>query len=171
MAQLTTTNYYMRIIHRYLGFFLAGIMAVYAISGIVLVFRNTDFLKKEVQYEKQIAANVPAQEVGKKLKIKGFKVAKEENGMVYFKEGTYNTKTGTAKYAKKELPYVMDKMTKMHKATTNSPLYWLNIFFGLALLFFVISAFWMFLPTSSAFRKGLYFTLGGIILTLIMLFL
>lgn len=170
MTKPTTTGYYMRIFHRYLGFFLAGIMAVYAISGIVLVFRNTDFLKKEIQYEKQIATNIPAKEVGKKLKIKGFKVEKNENGIVYFKQGTYNSQTGEAKYSKKELPFVMDKMTKMHKATTNSPLYWLNIFFGTALLFFVISAFWMFIPSSKVFRKGLYFTLGGIILTLIMLF-
>jgi len=170
MAKPTATGYYMRIVHRYLGFFLAGIMAVYAISGIVLVFRNTDLLKKEIQYEKQIAANIAAKEVGKQLKIKGYKVEKEENGVVYFKQGTYDSKTGVAKYAKKELPYVMSKMTKMHKATTNSPLYWLNIFFGTALLFFVISAFWMFIPTSKVFRKGLYFTLGGIILTLIMLF-
>lgn len=33
----------MRVYHRYLGFFLAGIMAVYAISGVVLIFRDTDF--------------------------------------------------------------------------------------------------------------------------------
>ena len=47
----TVTNTRMRVIHRYLGFFLAGIMAVYALSGIVLVFRKTDFLKKEVKIE------------------------------------------------------------------------------------------------------------------------
>ena len=33
-------NNKMRIFHRYLGFFLAGIMAVYALSGIVLIFRD-----------------------------------------------------------------------------------------------------------------------------------
>ena len=36
-----------RVWHRYLGFFLAGIMAVYAVSGVVMIFRNTDFLKQE----------------------------------------------------------------------------------------------------------------------------
>jgi hypothetical protein len=36
----------MRELHRYLGFFLVGIMSVYAISGVVLIFRDTDFLKK-----------------------------------------------------------------------------------------------------------------------------
>lgn len=166
-----TTGYYMRIFHRYLGFFLAGIMAVYAISGIVLIFRNTDFLKKEVHIEKTIATNLTGIEAGKKLKIKGFKVDKQEGPVYYFKQGTYNSQTGVANYQKKELPFVLDKMTHLHKATTNDPLYWLNIFFGTALLFFVISAFWMFLPNSKVFKKGIYFTLGGIILTLLMLFL
>lgn len=171
MAKATNTGYYMRLIHRYLGFFLAGIMAVYAISGIVLVFRNTDFLKKEIQIEKTITANLSGVEAGKKLKIKNFKVDKKEGNVYRFKQGTYDSQTGIAKYTKKELPYVLNKMTHLHKATTNDPLYWLNLFFGTALLFFVISAFWMFLPSSKIFRKGLCFTLGGIILTLIMLFL
>jgi hypothetical protein len=39
------------------------------------------------------------------------------------------------------------------------------------LLFFVLSAFWMFMPGTAVFKKGLYFTAGGIILTLIMLML
>ena len=43
----------MRVYHRYLGFFLAGIMAVYAISGVVMIFRDTDFLKREKQIEKE----------------------------------------------------------------------------------------------------------------------
>ena len=170
MTKPTTTSYYMRIFHRYLGFFLAGIMAVYAISGIVLVFRNTDFLKKEIQVEKTIAANLQGEAIGKQLKIKGFKVDKQEDGILYFKQGTYHIQSGKASYTKKELPYVMSKMTKMHKATTNSPLYFLNIFFGLALLFFVISAFWMFRPSSSVFRKGLYFTVAGVVITLVLLF-
>ena len=41
---------------------------------------------------------------------------------------------------------------------------------GVALLFFAVSAFWMFKPTSSVFKKGLYFTLGGIVLTVVLLF-
>ena len=42
-----------RIIHRYLGFFLAGIMTVYALSGVVLIFRDTDLFKIEKQQEKK----------------------------------------------------------------------------------------------------------------------
>ena len=164
-------NNKMRIFHRYLGFFLSGIMAVYAISGIVMIFRETEFLKSEREMERQLAVDLPDAEVGSTLRIKEFKVERSEGSLIYFREGTYDKKTGLAKYKSKQLPYVMDKMTKLHKATTNRPLYFLNIFFGVALLFFVLSAFWMFMPKTEVFRKGLYFALGGIVLTLILVFL
>lgn len=160
-----------RIYHRYLGFFLAGIMAVYAISGMVLIFRKTDFLKQEKVVEQQLPPTTTTAELGKALKIKNLKVEKTEGTIVYFKNGTFDQSTGLAQYTKKELPLVLDKMTHLHKATTESPLYYLNIFFGAALLFFVISAFWMFMPGTEVFKKGLYFTVGGIVLTLIMLLL
>ncbi len=161
----------MRIFHRYLGFFLSGIMAVYAISGIVMIFRETEFLKSEREIERQLAVDLPDAEVGSTLRIKEFKIERSEGSLIYFREGSYDKKTGLAKYKSKQLPYVMDKMTKLHKATTNRPLYFLNIFFGVSLLFFVLSAFWMFMPKTEVFRKGLYFTLGGIVLTLILVFL
>jgi len=161
----------MRIFHRYLGFFLSGIMAVYAISGIVMIFRETEFLKSEGELERQLAVDLPDAEVGSTLRIKEFKVERSEGSLIYFREGTYDKKTGLAKFKAKQLPYVLDKMTKLHKATTNRPLYFLNIFFGVALLFFVLSAFWMFMPKTEVFRKGLYFALGGIVLTLILVFL
>ena len=166
----TTTSVKMRTIHRYLGFFLAGIMAMYAISGIIMVFRNTDFLKKEVVIDKQIETNISAEELGSKLKTK-IKIEKQEGDIIYFKGGTYNQSTGDFYSKKMELPFILNKMEKLHKATTNSPLYFLNIFFGCALLFFVISAFWMYSPKMAVFKKGMYFALAGIILTLIMLFL
>lgn len=161
----------MRVLHRYLGFFLAGIMAVYAISGMVLVFRNTDFLKQVNTYEKVIDQNVAEADLGKALDIRRLKVTGKEGNIIHFENGQYDQSTGKAVYTKEELPYVLRKMTKLHKANTNSPLYFLNLFFGLALLFFVISSFWMFMPQTSVFKKGLYFTAGGIILTLILLFL
>lgn len=164
-------SYYFRIVHRYLGFFLAGIMAMYALSGIVLVFRNTDFLKKEYSYEKTFEKNLNQNQLKEKVKLKGFKVNKVEGNIMYFKEGSYNGSTGVAAYSQKKLPLVLDKMTHLHKATTNDPLYYLNVFFGFSLLFFVISSFWMFLPSTKVFRKGIYFALAGVVLTLVMLFI
>lgn len=170
MTSRSTSNKF-RVVHRYLGFFLAGIMAIYAISGMLLIFRNTDFLKQEVKIEKQVKTNLTERQLGPALKIKRLRVQKKEGNIFYFKNGTYNSETGMAKYTKKELPFLLDKMTHLHKANTNHPLFFLNIFFGASLLFFVISAFWMFMPGTDVFKKGIWFSLAGMVLTLILLFL
>ncbi len=171
MAVKKSTSTQMRILHRYLGFFLVGIMSVYAISGIILIFRDTDFLKKEKHIIKQIQPNAPTAELGKLLEIKQPKIEKEEGDVIYFQNGTYNKLSGTAEYDVKELPLVLDKMTHLHKAKSKDSLFFLNIFFGLSLFFFVISSFWMFMPGTKIFIKGLYFTIGGVVLTLILLFI
>ncbi len=159
-----------RVIHRYLGFFLAGIMIIYALSGIVLTFRNTDYLKKEIQIKKTLTPNIAAEDLGRALGKGRFKVDKEEGDILYFQDGTYNKETGLAKYTEKKLPILLDKMNKIHQMHSGHPLFWLGIFFAVSLLFFAVSAFWMFRPTTSVFKKGMYFTLGGILLTLILLF-
>jgi hypothetical protein len=170
MAGKTSFTMTVRIIHRYLGFFLAGIMAVYALSGIVLIFRDTDFLKQEKQITKQVQPHTESKELGQLLGIRQLKVVNEDENTVYFENGTYNKNTGEAEYKIKELPFMLDRMTHLHKAKSSEPLFFLNIFFGASLLFFVISAFWMFMPKTSVFKKGLYFTFGGIALTIVLLF-
>tara|TARA_B100000678_G_C18099355_1_gene458128 strand:- start:174 stop:704 length:531 start_codon:yes stop_codon:yes gene_type:complete len=164
-------NMKMRIYHRCLGFFLAGIMAVYAISGIILIFRDTDAFKIEEQVEEVLPEQVPVEELGRKLRIRDFKVDKVEDNVAYFQGGSYDMNTLTVKYTKKELPFVLEKMEHLHKAKTGDTLFFLNIFFGLALLFFVISSFWMFFPGTDIFKKGIYFTLAGLVLALLMLFI
>jgi hypothetical protein len=171
MATQNSLSFKMRVIHRYLGFFLAGIMAVYAVSGIVLIFRDTDFLKQKEEITKELAPNIVKEELGKALEMRQFKVDKEEGNIYYFRDGTYDKSTGVVKYTKTELPLILSKITHLHKANTNEPLFFLNIFFGTSLLFFVISSFWMFMPNTSVFKKGMYFTLAGIVLTLLLLFL
>lgn len=166
----SSTSFTMRTLHRYLGFFLAGIMAVYALSGVLLIFRDTDFLKSEQTVEERITPNVKNEDLAKALRFRRLNVEKEEGDMVFFRNGDYNRKTGVAHVTTKELPYVLDKMCHLHKASTDDPLYYLNIFFGFSLLFFVISAFWMYMPKTKIFKKGILFTLGGIILTLVLLF-
>jgi hypothetical protein len=169
MSQVKTQR--MRVYHRYLGYFLAGITAVYSISGIVLIFRDTDFLKSEKLNERQLSAHIKNEELGRELRMRNFKIEKEEGDIITFNQGTYNKTTGVAKYTSKELPYVVEKLTHLHKADTKNPLFFLNVFFGLSLLFFVVSSFWMFLPNTTIFKKGLYFALAGVILTLILIFI
>ncbi|OSZ77831.1 hypothetical protein CAP36_15845 [Chitinophagaceae bacterium IBVUCB2] len=171
MASKATMSNRMRIWHRYLGFFLAGIMAVYAISGVVLIFRNTDFLKYNKITEKKLEASLPIEEVGKAIKLRDLKSTSENSDTIFFAQGYYNKLTGDTKYTVKALPVVMEKLTHLHKANTTHPLYYLNIFFGLSLLFFVLSSFWMFLPRTSIFKKGLYYAIAGFVLTVILLFI
>jgi hypothetical protein len=102
--------------------------------------------------------------------MRDLKVSKEAGDIISFKQGTYNKATGVANYSTMELSSFVDKLQHLHKADTKSPLFFLNIFFGLSLFFFVVSSFYMFLPGTSVFKKGLYFTLAGVVLTLIMIF-
>jgi hypothetical protein len=171
MSSKSTLSNTMRIYHRYLGFFLAGIMAVYALSGIILIFRDTDFLKQEKTVQKQLQPGLNAEALGKAVKIRELNIDSASGDMQYFKSGRYNNVTGAVSYNTKSLPRIIEKLTHLHKANTKDPLFYLNVFFGVSLLFFVISSFWMFLPKTSIFKKGLYFTIAGIVLTILMLLL
>ncbi|PRP66452.1 PepSY domain-containing protein [Nonlabens agnitus] len=164
------TSNKVRMYHRYLGFFLAGIMAVYAISGVALIFRNTDYLKQQVTVEETLDSNLSPEQVGKELKIKDFEASKVTDKEIAFKTGVYNVQTGFVSYTKLQNPYLLDKLQNFHKAKTGQPLYYLNILFGVSLLFFVVSAFWMFLPSTPIFKKGMWFAAAGLVLTLVLLF-
>ena len=142
---------------------------MYAASGLVMIFRETNFLKNEAVIERQLEPNLSGGELSPKLRM-AVVVEKKEGDILFFKDGTYNQKTGLATVKKMELPFVLEKMERLHKASTDSPLYFLNIFFGTSLLFFVLSAFWMYTPKMPIFRKGMYFAIGGFVLSLILLF-
>ena len=160
----------MRIWHRYLGFYLVGIMAVYALSGMILIFRKTDTFKKEIQVQKSISKGLSETQLVEELSIGKLNNISFQENFILFDNGQYNILTGEVQYIKMVYPLILDKLIKLHKATTYSPVYWLNLFFGASLLFFVISSFWMFLPDTSAFRKGLYFSIAGMVMTVIILF-
>lgn len=168
---MNNLNHKMRIWHRYLGFYLVGIMAVYAVSGMILIFRKTDTFKKEIQVQKSISKGLSETQLVEELSIGKLNNISFQENFILFDKGQYNIITGEVQYTKMVYPLILDKLIKLHKATTYSPVYWLNLFFGASLLFFVISSFWMFLPDTSAFRKGLYFSIAGIVMTVIILFL
>lgn len=170
MATKSTLQNQMRVWHRYLGFFLAGIMAVYALSGIIMIFRGVDFLKKDVRETRVLEAHLTEKKLGEALKIRDLKFESSESEIQKFKQGTYNVETGETDFTVKKYPVLIEKMTHLHKATSKESLFFLNVFFGLSLFFFVVSSFWMFMPSTSIFKKGMYFVAAGIVLTLVMLF-
>ncbi len=170
MSSKATVHNTMRIWHRYLGFFLAGIMAVYALSGIILIFRDTDFLKREKQVSQTIKPGLSAEDLGKAIRMRDLKILSVNGSVQSFKQGTYDTATGEVHYTTKSLAPFAEKLTRLHKANTKDPLFYLNVFFGVSLFFFVLSSFWMFMPGTSIFKKGLIFALAGVALTVLMLF-
>ena len=40
-------NFSIRIMHRYVGYFVFGLVIIYSLAGITLIFRDTEFMKKE----------------------------------------------------------------------------------------------------------------------------
>ena len=170
MKKRTNVQSTMRILHRYIGYFAAGIMAVYAISGIFLIYRDTDFLKRENKFEMVLKPNLTEKELAKEIKSRNLEFKSSEGDLRMFENGVYNVKTGATTYTKMQLPFVLEKFNELHKSTSKHRYSLLNTVFGLSLFFFVISSFWMFNFKSKAFRKGMIYAGIGFILALIMVF-
>ena len=103
--------------------------------------------------------------------MRNLKISKKEGDIQYFKNGTYNNVTGDVKYTSNELPMVIRKLIQLHKASTNQPLFWLNIFFGVSLFFFVVSSFFMFKPKTKTLKEGVYVSIAGLVLTVLLVLL
>jgi hypothetical protein len=157
--------------HRWLGFFLAGIMAIYAISGILLIFRPTEFLKFPQTEIRQLEPGLQLKSLGETLRVKNFEVESESNSVIIFNSGQYDKNTGEVIINKLDYPKPLAKLVKLHKATNNSPLFILNISFGIALLFFVVSAFLMFMPKLPFFKNGIKISLVGALFALVVVIL
>ena len=161
----------MRILHRYLGYFLVGIMTMYSISGMIMTFRDTDFLKFEKSYERTVKSNLASAELGKAIELKNLKITGEDETTISFEQGEYNKASGIAKYKLKEWPTFVKKLTNLHKSRSGDPLFFLNLLFGLSLFFFVVSSFWMFPAKTKTYKKGMLFVAAGIVLTVILVML
>lgn len=163
-------KYYMRSLHRDIGFFVIGLAVVYALSGIVLIYRNTGFLKSESQIEKRLSPNMKESEIGAALHLRDFKVIKTDGDIVYFKNGTYDKATGIVNYTDATLPVFFEKMNSLHKTASNNSTHLFSTFFGICLLFLAISSFWMFKPKTKMFNRSIILASAGFIITIIILF-
>jgi hypothetical protein len=167
--QKRTLNHDMRALHRDIGFFVVGLIILYSLSGIVLIYRDTDFLKHEAQIEKKLSPNLQVSELGAMLRLKDFKVLKTEGDILYFPNGSYNALTGVAEYTRKELPVWLDKFCNLHKTASQNPAHWFTTVFGALLFFLAISSFWMFKAGTRLFRRGIIIAGTGIVFTVILL--
>ncbi|MDO9256237.1 MAG: hypothetical protein Q7U54_12040 [Bacteroidales bacterium] len=142
-------NYYMRSLHRDIGFIIVGLTIIYSISGIVLIYRETGFLKHVELIEKQLSTNINETELGGILRIRNMEGLKTEGDVVSFKNGTYNKKTGIVKYSENALPTFLEKLNNLHKTSDKGITHWFITIFAVLLLFLAVSSFWMFKPNLS----------------------
>jgi hypothetical protein len=172
MAMRKESRYrYMRSLHRDIGFFVIGLTMIYSVSGIVLTYRDTNFLKNETFVTKIVSPNLKANEIGRALHEKKLKVVKEEGEIIYFTNGTYNKVTGAAAYSSKRHPVILEKLNKLHKVSSKDSVHWFTIIYGMLLFFLAISSFWMFKPGTKLFKRGVCFATTGVFVVMILLVL
>lgn len=159
----------MRVLHRDIGFFIVGLIVIYSISGIVLTFRDTNFLKTERLVEQQLEPNLESSELGETLRMRGFRVESENAEMIDFGTGTYNKETGLASYSVYELPAILEKFNDLHKTMSSSAASPFTTILGFLLLFMAVSSLWMFKTASPHFKRGMVLTVAGILASVALL--
>lgn len=162
-------NYYMRSLHRDLGYLTFGLVIIYALSGIILMYRNTDFLKKEVAVELQLKPNMPVEDISRELRMREVKAIKTESDFIYFQNGTYNRASGMTVFTSKEVMFPLNKFVNFHKAISSNKAHWFNLIFGGVFLFLAISSLWMFKVNTKTFKRGIILTVVGIVFSLVLL--
>ena len=114
---------WMRSPHRDIGFFAVGLTLIYGISGLILTYRNTDFLKSETQVGKTIAPNLKANQLSRALHQE-VKVANESEKEIIFTKGTYNKETGVVSCLSLELPWILRQFNGLHFVSGTDARHW-----------------------------------------------
>lgn len=171
MENKKTLAQMMRILHRNVGYYLIGFVLIYSLSGILLIYRDTNFLKKEISIEKTLPTDTDPQKLGELLKIRNFNISKEENNLVFFETGSFDRTTGKAVYTVKEPMPFFQKFYSFHKQSSKNPLHWISLIFGVLMVFMAISSLWMFKRGSSALKRGIYLTLAGLLTAFFLVFI
>ena len=152
---------WMRALHRDIGFFVLSLVVVYAFSGMVMTFRDTNFLKRSQLVEKTIRPGLSGGELAGALRMKKLKILAEDGETVSFENGSYNRATGFVSYTSMEYPAWLRALNDLHKTPSAKGRHWLTLLFACCLLFLAVSAFWMYRPKSGAFWRGMgFFALG-----------
>ena len=162
--------YYMRLLHRDIGFLMIGLTLAFSLSGILLVYRATDFMKSETQVTRTLDPALSIEDVGRALHLRKLSVGDDDGQRIAFssgemaRDGSYDRTTGEVSYTAQQLPTFLEKLNALHKTSSGSALHWFSALYGVLLTFLAVSSLWMFKPSTRQFRRGLLLTAGGLVL-------
>ncbi len=160
---------WMRSLHRDIGFLTIGLTLVYALSGVILIYRNTSFLRYEKRTEKVIEANLPVEQLGAKLRMHRFKVTSQKGDTIFFNGGHYIPATGEAVVVRKTYPETVMKLIRLHMMSGRNQFAIVGGIYGILLTFLAISGLFMYKFKSRNGRRGIVLTLLGVIFSVILL--
>lgn len=166
-----TINRYMRSLHRDIGYFVIGLTIIFSLSGLLLVFRDTGFLKYPTVVTKDLPAEMRTDEVQSALRLKRVKVV-EDNGNTYRivsgneEIGLYDLVSGRAEYTVDSYPELINRLNLLHKTDSASGQSFLAIIYSFLLLFLALSPLCFHKPGSRMFRRSLTYLGGGVALAL-----
>lgn len=161
----------MRALHRDIGFLMIGLTVIYCLSGVILVYRNTDVFTVDKEYNESIQKNLDASELSKALGLRRLRVEKEVGDSIWFNYGVYDKHSGVAQYTIETYPDFIWTINGFHKSRSGDGVHWFAVVYGVLLLFLALSSFWMYKPKSKSFKRGIVISAIGIVLAAIALFL
>ncbi len=148
-----------RALHRDVGWFLAGLTLIFALSGIAQVYRDSDFLQHEVQVPAQVEPGLEGEDIGRALRVREFKAERTEGSVTYFRGGQYDAATGQAIRTQKEFLFPLDRFSGLHKQRSKEAWHVVVLVYGGLLAFMAISSLFMFKGGSPMAKRG--FLLAG----------
>jgi len=162
---------WMRIIHRDIGFFVIGLTVIYCISGFMLTFRDTGFLKSETIVEKHITPGLQNTQLGRALHLRHINIIDQDDQEIRFTAGSYNRETGVAIYISEEIPSVLRALNSLHSTSSKSERSLFTAIYAGLLLFLALSSFWMYKPGSRFFKRGIVLASTGFCASILLIFL
>lgn len=168
-------KYYVRCLHRDIGFLVLGLTIAYALSGVVLVYRETDFLKSEESVERTAPQQLAPEELGRMLHARRLEVTSVDGDVLHFqdgsaiKDGVYDKSTGSIRYVAKQYPTFIDKTIRLHKLSSSKALHVISVVYGVLLLFLAVSSLFMYSKGSGGFRRAMTVSGVGLLLAVALL--
>lgn len=161
-----------RTLHRDVGFLLIGLTVIYCLSGLLLIYRDTGFLKSEQRVEKTIETGLALESLSR-ITHSRLELVSDDGKEIVFKSktvsGLYEPNTGKISYTAVKLPPVLEKLNALHKTSARSANHWFAVAYAGMLLFMALSSFWMYKPESKIYKRGLTISAAGAVVAVAVL--